>query len=72
MLDRIKGILADYTEFPIEKMTAETEFVVDMDLSSLDVINIIMEFEEEFGVSIPDDKIGKLTNIGDVLNYLEG
>ncbi len=52
-------------------MTEKSSLTVDLGLSSLDVVNVVVAFEEEFDIEIPDEKIRELTTIGDVVEYLE-
>ena len=49
----------------------ETDLVKDLDLNSLDVVNIVVTFEDEFDIEIPDRVIGSLTKVADIVKYLE-
>lgn len=71
MLEKVKKILLDYTEVPASEITLETDLVKDLDLNSLDVVNIVVAFEDEFDIEIPDRAIKNLTTVGDIVNYLE-
>ena len=70
MLERIRGILEEYVEMPGEMITMETTFSEDLGLSSLDVVDIIMAFEEEFDVEIPDRMLSKIVKVEDVVELL--
>jgi len=70
MLERIKSILCTVIEADPETITLESKLVDDLDLNSLDVINLIVMFEQEFGVEIPDRQIMKFVTVGDIVNYL--
>lgn len=71
MLEKIRFILKDFVEVEAEKINMGTELISDLGLSSLDVVNIVMAFEEEFDIEIPDRMIEKMITIGDVVNYIE-
>ncbi len=71
MLERVIDILAEYTELDKEKITGKTGLVTDLELSSLDVINLVVAFEDEFDIEIPDQKIKELVTVGDIVEYLE-
>lgn len=71
MLEKVKEILRDYTEIPSDELTPASNLVKDLNLSSLDVVNIVVAFEDEFGIEIPDRDIKGLTTVGDIVKYLE-
>ncbi|MEZ0324159.1 MAG: acyl carrier protein [Hydrogenothermaceae bacterium] len=68
---RVKEIIADQLGVEIEKITPEAKFVDDLGADSLDVVELIMAFEEEFNVEIPDEDAEKITTVGDVLEYIK-
>jgi len=67
---RVKEIIADQLGVDIENIKPESKFVEDLGADSLDVVELIMAFEEEFGVEIPDEDAEKISTVGDVLNYI--
>lgn len=71
MLEKVKEILKDYTETPPSEITLTSNLVKDLDLNSLDVVNIVVAFEDEFEIEIPDREIRHLTTVGDIIKYLE-
>ena len=71
MTERIKSILSEFTRYPVEDMTEESNLIVDLGLDSIDVVNIAVAFEEEFDLEIPDRDIKGLTTIGKIKEYLE-
>lgn len=71
MIDKVIEILAEFTEMDTSDMNESTELVNDMGLNSLDIINVIVAFEDEFGIEIPDRIIKDLHSIGDIVDYLE-
>lgn len=71
MLETVKKILLDYTEIPASEITLETDLVNDLDFNSLDVMNIVVAFEDEFNIEIPDRAIKDLVTVEDIVKYLE-
>ena len=71
MLKKIIDILSDFTMQDKENITEESTLVNDLGLNSLDVINVIVAFEEEFDIEIPDSKIKEMVTVGDIKEYLE-
>ena len=71
MLEKVKEILLDYTEVPAGEITLKTDLVNDLDLNSLDVVNIVVAFEDEFEIKIPDRVIRDLTTVEDIVKYIE-
>ena len=70
MFERVVNILREFVDDDCE-ITMDSALVDDLGLSSLQVINIATEFEEEFDLEIPDRVIPTLRTIGDVVDYLE-
>lgn len=70
MLDKIKNILAEYADIN-ENITEETNLINDLELSSLDLVNIIVAFEDEFNIEIPDRKISEIITVGDIICLLK-
>ena len=71
MIKRIAKILEGFTEADLSEITEKTELVNDLGLNSLDVVNIVVEFEEEFDIEVPDRIIKNFVTIGDVTEYLK-
>lgn len=70
MLDKIRNLLEDYIDVQKEQITLETNLLNDLGLSSLDVVNIIVAFEDEFEIEIPDRKLSEIITVGDVMRML--
>lgn len=70
MIERTVSILKEYCEIDGE-ITRDSALTDDLGLSSLDVINIVAEFEDEFDIEIPDRIIPTLRTVGDIVDYLE-
>ena len=71
MIEKVIEILAEFTTLEKEKITKESGLTTDLGLNSLDVINVVVAFEEEFDIEIPDHRIKELVTVGDIEEYLE-
>ena len=71
ILERLKEIVAEQLEIDAETITAETRLNEDLNADSLDVVEMLMSLEDEFGVDIPDEEIEKMKTIGDVVEFIE-
>lgn len=71
MIEKVIEILSEFTEMKPEQMNRDTKLVVDMGLNSFDVVNVVVAFEEEFDIEIPDRAIRDLQTIGNIIDYLE-
>lgn len=69
--ERVKDIIVEQLGVNAEQVTPEASFIDDLGADSLDTVELIMAFEEEFGAEIPDDDAEKLTSVGKVLEYLK-
>ena len=69
--ERVKAIIVDKLSVEETEVTNEASFTNDLGADSLDTVELIMEFEKEFGISIPDDQAEKITNLGDAIAYIE-
>ena len=68
---RVKAIIVDKLGVDENEVTNEASFTNDLGADSLDTVELIMEFEKEFGISIPDDQAEKITTVGDAVAYIE-
>ena len=71
MFEKVRAIIADQLNVDAEKITMESSIIEDLGADSLDVVELIMALEENFGVEIPDDDAEKINTIGDIVNYIE-
>ena len=71
MMERIKEIVADSLGVDVDSLTAETRFKEDLEADSLDLFEMVMAFEEHFGVDIPAEDLEQLKTVGDVMSYVE-
>lgn len=68
--EKVIGIVSEQLGVPKEEVTKESSFVDDLKADSLDVVELVMEFEDEFGITIPDDDYDKIKTVGDAINYI--
>lgn len=71
VLSRIQEILADHLNLTAEEIKMESNITSDLGADSLDLVEMIMDFEEEFNVSIPDAEVEKIKTVGDLVNFIE-
>jgi acyl carrier protein len=70
-LDRVRDIIVDLLGVEPEKVTAEARFREDLEADSLDLVELIMAFEEEFGGEISDEDAQKISTVGEAVAYIE-
>jgi len=70
-IERVVEIIVHQLGVEPEEVTPEANFVDDLGADSLDTIELVMAFEEEFGIEIPDEQAERLRTVGDVIKYLE-
>ena len=68
---RVQAIIVDKLGDDESEVTPEASFANDLGADSLDTVELIMEFEKEFGISIPDDKAESITTVGEAIAYVE-
>lgn len=68
---KVKSIIVDKLGVDESEVKPEASFTNDLGADSLDTVELIMEFEKEFGISIPDDKAEKIATVGDAIAYIE-
>jgi acyl carrier protein len=68
--DKLKEILVDVLGIKIEDVKAESKFVDDLGADSLDLVELIMSFEDKFGIEISDEEAEKIISVKDALDYI--
>ena len=71
MLEKMKELIAEQLNADADSITLETRFKEDLEADSLDLFELIMSLEEEFGVEIPTEELATLATVGDVVDYLK-
>ena len=69
--DKVKEMLSNQLNIDIDKINEDSRIVEDLMADSLDMIEMLMAFEEEFGLSIPDDKASELKTVGDIVKFID-
>jgi acyl carrier protein len=68
---RVKAIIVDKLGVDESEVTAEASFTNDLGADSLDTVELIMEFEKEFNIGIPDDQAESISTVGEAIKYIE-
>jgi len=68
--EKVIAIVSEQLNIPKEDIKLESSFVDDLKADSLDVVELVMEFEDEFGVTIPDEDYEKIRTVGDAIKYI--
>ena len=71
VLDQIKKILVETMDIEEEKVTLDAKLKDDLNLDSLDSVELLMSAEEEFGIEIPDEDVMNFKTVNDIVNYIE-
>ena len=69
--DKVTDIVCDQLGVPREKVAPETSFINDLGADSLDTVALVMELEEEFDISIPDEDAEKIQTVGEAIKYIQ-
>ena len=71
VLERVQAVVAEKLSVDESEVVPEASFMEDLNADSLDLVELIMAFEEEFGCEIPDDAAEKILTVKDAVNYIE-
>jgi acyl carrier protein len=69
--DKVKDIIVEQLGVNADQVVESASFIEDLGADSLDTVELVMAFEEEFGAEIPDEDAEKMTSVGGVINYLK-
>jgi len=69
--EKVKSIIAEQLGVKPEEVTTEASFVDDLGADSLDTVELVMAFEEEFSIEIPDEDAEKITTVGEAVKYID-
>ena len=69
--DKVKEMIAKELEVDVKQLTGEAKFIEDLGADSLDIVELVMAFEEEFGIEIPDEDAESITTVQDAINYID-
>ena len=68
--EKVIGIVSEQLNIPKEDIKTNSDFVADLKADSLDLVELVMEFEDEFGVQIPESDQEKIKSVGDAIKYI--
>ena len=71
MLEKMKEMIADQLSVDEDKITLESNFKDDLDADSLDLFELVMALEEEYGIEIPSEELESLTTVSAIIDYLK-
>ena len=71
VFDKVKKIIVDQLDVEEDKVTEAASIPDDLGADSLDVVDLVMSFEEEFDIEIPDDQVEKIKTVGDIVKFIE-
>ena len=71
VFERVQNVVSEQLGVDLEKVTLEAEFVQDLNADSLDLVELIMQLEEEFGVEISDEQAESIVTVGDAYEFIQ-
>lgn len=71
VFDKVKKIIVDQLDVEEDKVTEAASITDNLGADSLDVVDLVMSFEEEFDIEIPDDQVEKIKTVGDIVKFIE-
>ncbi len=71
VFEKIQSILCDQLDLEEKKVSMESDIVEDLEADSLDVVDLVMSIEDEFGLEVPDDQIEGFRTVGDVVRFIQ-
>ena len=71
MEDKVKEIISEISGIPVEDINADTRLAGDLAMSSFDLADAVVTFEEEYGVHIPDERFSEIETVGDILRIIQ-
>ena len=71
VLERVKKVTVEKLSVKEEEVQEAASFTEDLGADSLDVVELVMAFEDEFGIEIPDDEVGSIKTVGDAVTYID-
>lgn len=70
--EKVKNIIVEQLGVSEDQVKPEAKFIEDLGADSLDTVELVMAFEEEFDINVPDEDAEKLSSVGEVISYIDG
>jgi acyl carrier protein len=70
IFERVKKVTVEELDVKAEEVSMESSFTDDLGADSLDVVELVMAFEDEFGINIPDEEVGEIKTVGNAVDYI--
>ena len=70
LLEKVKAVIVEQLNVEEDDVTEDASFIDDLGADSLDIVELVMALEEEFGISIPDEEAENIKTVGDAVNYI--
>ena len=71
VFERVRAIMSNQLDVDEDRITMESDIAEDFDADSLDLVDLVMSLEDEFGIEVPDDQVENFHTVGDVARYIE-
>ena len=71
VFERVRAIIADQLDLDEDQITMESDIISDFDADSLDVVDLVMSLEDEYGIEVPDEDIENFHTVGDVVRFID-
>ncbi len=71
IFEKIRKIIAEQLDIDESEVTLESNITEDLECDSLDIVDMVMTFEDEFNIEIPDDAVEKIKTVGDIVKFIE-
>ena len=68
---RVRAIMSNQLDVDEDRITMESDIAEDFDADSLDLVDLVMSLEDEFGIEVPDEQVENFRTVGDVVRYIE-
>ncbi len=71
VFEKVKKIIMDQLDVEADEITMESHIMDDLNADSLDIVDLVMSFEDEFDIEIPDEEVENIRTVGDIVKYIE-
>lgn len=71
VFERVRAIMSNQLDVDEDRVTMESDIAEDFDADSLDLVDLVMSLEDEFGIEVPDEQVENFRTVGDVVRYIE-